>query len=689
MSQELFLEAAKKALAQDLSVIDLFGTTEKLKESGQNSLALQLYDLWISQNAANPLIHAVRFNYGVALSDEGRLERARDVFLDAIKSNPEFIPPYINIGTVYEKLGQLDQSIAQWTAAVNVLGAVTPDSINYKLTGLKQIGRVLEGAKIEPNAEAVLQQSLEIDPYQRDVSQHWIALRQSQCKWPVVAPFARMSRRRLIKGISPLSAGCHSDDPVFQLANAYHYNQTDVLKGAKVAPAWAPPHVARNRPLRIGYVSSDLREHAVGFLTAEVFGLHDRRKVEVFGYYSGIKTNDAMQARIKATFDYWADITDMKDEDAAQKIRNDGIDILIDLNGYSKDARLNVFAMRPAPILVNWLGFPGTMGSPYHNYIIADDFIIPKEHEVYFTEKVMRLPCYQPNDRQRAVAECPTRAQVGLPEGVTVYCCFNGTQKITPETYDRWMRILHGVPKSVLWLLSGSDETNERLRVEAEKRGISRERLIFADKRANAHHLARYRLADLFLDTFPYGAHTTASDALWLGVPILTYPGRGFAARVCGSLVTAAGLPELVCASPEDYVTRAIALGNDPSLLKAMRAKLEASRATCTLFDMPRLVKGLEDLYEQMWSDYAEGRLPQPDLSNLEVLHDIACEDGHDEAVAKTRDLAEYIGFYREKLASRNAFSVLAYDRRLRLRNGVDPAAKMLDGIVVPLLAAE
>lgn len=672
MNGDLFVTAVKKALAQDLSVVDLFGAVEQLKAAGEHALPLQLYDIWISQNQANPLLHAVRFNYGVALSDEGKLEQARDVLLAAIKTNPEFIPPYINIGTIYERLGALDQSIAYWTQAVNVLGAITPDSLNYKLTALKQIARVLEGAKIEANAEAVLHQSLELDPYQRDVSQHWIALRQSQCKWPVINPFGRMTRRRLLKGISPLSAACNLDDPLFQLANAYHYNKTDVLKGTPVPAPWPAPRFARTRPLRVGYVSSDLREHAVGFLTAEVFGLHDRSKVDVFGYYSGVRTNDGMQARIKATFDHWTDITDFTDAAAVKKIRDDGIDILIDLNGYSKDARLNVFAARPAPILVNWLGFPGTMGSPYHNYIIADEFIVPKEHEVYFTEKVLRLPCYQPNDRQRIVADRPTRAEVGLPEGVVVYCCFNGTQKINGATFDRWMRILHATPHSVLWLLSGTQETNDRLREEAEKRGVNRDRILFADKRANAHHLARYALADLFLDTFPYGAHTTASDALWLGVPILTFPGRGFAARVCGSLVTAAGLPELVCASPDDYVARAIELGHDRAQLASMRQKLEAGRASCTLFDMPLLVRSLEGLYEQMWTDFAEGRLPQPDLSNLDMLHDVGCEDGHDEAVAAASNIAQYHGVYRDSLAARHAFATLAYDRRLRLQGGQD-----------------
>jgi len=688
MSQELFLDAARKALAQDLTVIDLFGVAEKLKAAGQNGLALQLYELWIGQNPTNPLLHAVRFNFGVALSDEGKIERARDIFLEAIKTNPEFIPPYINVGTLYEKLGQLDQSIAQWTAAVNVLGNVNPDSINYKLTGLKQIGRVLEGAKIEANAEMVLQQSLDIDPTQRDVSQHWIALRQSQCKWPVVQPFNRTTRKHLMRGISPLSAACQTDDPIFHLANSYHYNQTDVLKGATVPQAWSPPSMPRNRPLRVGYVSSDLREHAVGFLTAEIFGLHDRKKVEVFGYYSGVRAQaDGMQARIKATFDHWCDITDLSDDAAVQKIRADGIDILIDLNGYSKDARLNVFAARPAPIIVNWLGFPGTLGTPYHNYVIADEFIVPKEHEVYFTEKVVRLPCYQPNDRKRQVAACPTRTEMGLPEDAVVYCCFNGTQKFNAVTYDRWMRILHGTPKSVLWLLSGTDETNERLRVEAEKRGIDRSRIIFADKRANAFHLARYQLADLFLDTFPYGAHTTASDALWLGVPILTLPGRSFAARVCGSLVTAAGLPELVCNSADEYVARAIELGNDRTLLAAMRLKLSANRSKCVLFDMELLVKSLEGLYEEMWSDFMEGRLPQPDLSNLDVLHEIASSEGHEEAIAKAADLAQYLGVYRDGLAARHAFTTLAYDRRLRLKGSSDPVSG--DGSIVPLRAAE
>jgi predicted O-linked N-acetylglucosamine transferase (SPINDLY family) len=283
---------------------------------------------------------------------------------------------------------------------------------------------------------------------------------------------------------------------------------------------WIPPETPRSGRLRIGYVSSDLREHAVGFLTAEIFELHDRDAVEVFAYYTGPNMTDATRARIEATVDHWTDISGLGDAEAARRIVHDEIDILVDVNGYTKDGRTKLFARRPAPIIVNWLGFPGTMGTPHHNYIVADDRVIPKEFEKYYTEKVLRLPCYQSNDRRRVVAEHrPSRAEAGLPEDAFVYCCFNGPQKITRSTFGRWMTILKGVPNSVLWLLSSNALTDERLRQLAAQHDVAPERLIFAPKLRNEYHLARYPLADLFLDSAPYGAHTTASDALWMGVP--------------------------------------------------------------------------------------------------------------------------------------------------------------------------
>ncbi|MBV8650223.1 MAG: glycosyl transferase, partial [Alphaproteobacteria bacterium] len=310
---------------------------------------------------------------------------------------------------------------------------------------------------------------------------------------------------------------------------------------------------------------------------------------------------------------------------------------------------------------------------PPHHYVIADDWIIPRDHEIYYSERVLRLPCYQPNDRKRVVAlQRPSRRDTKLPESGTVFCCFNGAHKISRFTFERWLTILSRVPGSVLWLLSSTEIAHEALRRFARERGIAPERLVFADKMANAAHLARYPLADLFLDTAPYGAHTTASDALWMGVPVLTLSGRSFAARVCGSLVRAAGLPELICETPEDYVDRAVALGRDAALLRQYRERLAAGRDACTLFDTPRLVRGLEDLYRQAWTEYREERLPRPDLRNLDVYLELGGEENHDEV--EVQAIKDYRAWWRAKLARRNRFRPVSPDGRLWTDNAAGPA---------------
>jgi predicted O-linked N-acetylglucosamine transferase (SPINDLY family) len=342
----------------------------------------------------------------------------------------------------------------------------------------------------------------------------------------------------------------------------------------------------------------------------------------------------------------------------------DGIQILVDLNGYTRDARLKLVLQRPAPVIVNWLGFPGSMASPYHHYLIADDVIVPASHERYYTERVLRLPCYQPSYRNRAVAEhVPTRAEVGLPEGAVVYCCFNGVHKITRFTFERWLSVLSRVPGSVLWLLGSNDATNARLRAYAEQCGIAGDRLIFAQKLANPFHLARYVLADLFLDTTPYGAHTTASDALFMGVPVLTFAGRSFASRVCGSLVTAAGLPELVCDTAPSYVERAVALGTDRGRLEQLRAHLREGRTTCTLFDTPLLVRELEGLYSQMWTERSTGQLPHPRFENLEQYLEVGARLEPDSM--EIQALPDYEAFWLEKLKERHRHRPLIADDRL------------------------
>jgi predicted O-linked N-acetylglucosamine transferase (SPINDLY family) len=326
--------------------------------------------------------------------------------------------------------------------------------------------------------------------------------------------------------------------------------------------------------------------------------------------------------------------------------------------------------MRPAPIIVNWLGYPGTAASPYHDYIIADDFIIPPGFDHYYSETVKRLPCYQPNDRRRDVAPLKSRAEFGLPENGMVYCSFNGVQKITPETWARWMRILHGTAGSVLWLLAGTEQTNAHLVEVAKSHGIDSERIIFAPRMLNADHLARYALVDLFLDSAPYGAHTTASDALWMGVPVLTLVGRGFASRVCGSLCTAAGLADLVCKTADEFVALGIKLGNDRALLAHYQRILRDGRDSCVLFDIDGLVTSIETLYAEMWDEFCSGTLKRPDLRNLPIYAEIGrqfAKEGVEMMLVSDLDQ-----LYRQRLAQWHHSDYIHADSRIWTQDQID-----------------
>lgn len=660
---DLFKTSIARAFAQQMPLGELFDAAARLKAAGRGREGAELYKSWIAYNPDDPLIYAAFFNFATALADTGDRPAAINALREALRIKPDFHPPYINLGRLLEDCGQIGKGVAQWMALVERLAPITGESISHKLSALQQIGRVLEGLNKDEPAEDALRQSLEIDPRQPEVVQHWIALRQRQCKWPALASSERYSRSDLLEGISSLSLANLADDPMFQLAKAHQYNRRAIGRPEPLPPAEQRRRRQGDR-LKIGYVSSDLREHAVGFAMTDVMETHDHAHFEIHAYYCGIARTDPTRARIAAAVDHWTDINGMSDEAAARKIAEDGIDILVDLNGYTKDARTKVFAMRPAPIVVNWFGFPGTMGTPYHHYIIADETIIPKDAEIFYSEKVLRLPCYQPNDRKRPIAETrPSRRDVGLPEDGFVYCSLNGMQKLTALTFDRWMRILSGAPNSVLWLLSGTEETHARLRQAATDRGVAPERLVFADKLANPHHLARYPLADLFLDNFPYGAHTTAADSLAMGVPIVTYPGRTFASRVCASLVRAAGVGELACNTAEDYVALAIELGNDRRRLSAIRERLVAGLSSCLLFDTPNLVGHLEALYREMWRDYENGELPRPDLRNLDIYHEIGI--GLDHERLELLDDAAYRSLYLEKLSRWDRAAPIDPDTRM------------------------
>jgi len=362
---------------------------------------------------------------------------------------------------------------------------------------------------------------------------------------------------------------------------------------------------SKNEKIRIGYFSADFKNHPVAFLIAELFEIHDRRQFEIYAF-SLINAADEMKGRLQLAFDHSIEIQVMTDIEIAQLSRSLNIDIAVDLTGYTKDSRTGIFSYRAAPIQVNYLGYPGTMGADYIDYIIADKTLIPLDAQSSYTEKVVYLPnSYQVNDRKRLISDRQfTRQELRLPENRFVFCCFNNNFKILPATFEGWMRILKAVEGSVLWLLQDNSWAVENLKKEAEKQGISADRLVFAERLPLPEHLARHRQADLFLDTFPYNAHTTASDALWSGLPVLTLMGRSFASRVAASLLNAIDLPELITTGQEGYEALAIELALNPQKLAEIKLKLANNRLTTPLFDTPLFAKNLETAYIKMYERY-------------------------------------------------------------------------------------
>jgi protein O-GlcNAc transferase len=375
------------------------------------------------------------------------------------------------------------------------------------------------------------------------------------------------------------------------------------------------PHQQREggEKIRIGYLSGEFRQQATAILMAGLYECHDRDRFEIVAVNAGANDNSEMRTRLEKAFDRWIDIATLSDAEAAQAIRTAGIDILVCLNGYFGEARMGVFAHRPAPLQVNYLGFPATLGAPYIDYIIADRIVIPPDEQRFYDEQVVYLPgSYQANDdKGRSIAAVPSRAEAGLPDKGFVFGNFNTAYKLTPESFDSWMRILTRVEDSVLWLLESPAPFADNLRAEAEKRGVAAHRLIFAPELPTDRHLARMQLADLFLDGLPYNAHTTASDALWAGVPLLTCKGTTFPGRVAASLLMAAGLPELVTDNAVDFEALAVKLAGDPKALKKLRDTLAQNKTSCALFDTDLFRRNIEAAYRTMWDRWLAGEKPE------------------------------------------------------------------------------
>lgn len=359
--------------------------------------------------------------------------------------------------------------------------------------------------------------------------------------------------------------------------------------------------------IRLGYLSNDFHEHATARLLIETLEAHDRERFELHAFSFGKDDGGAMRRRLEHTFDVFHDVSALNDTETAQAINEAGIAILVDLKGFTRGARTMVMMLHPAPVQVNFLGYPGTLGTGICDYIITDAFVTPLARASEYSETFAYMPhSYQPHGRRCALGERPSREAAGLPETGFVFCCFNQAYKLTPPMFDLWCRLLQDTPDSVLWLLR-ADQAEGNLRGEALRRGIAPGRLVFAPDMAQGAHLDRLQLADLVLDTSPYGAHTTASDALWAGVPLVTLPGDTFASRVAGSLLHAVDLPELVADSEDDYLTIARTLANEPDMLEACRAKLRRNRLTTSLFDVAAYTRALEELYGAMWQRYCGG----------------------------------------------------------------------------------
>jgi predicted O-linked N-acetylglucosamine transferase (SPINDLY family) len=351
-----------------------------------------------------------------------------------------------------------------------------------------------------------------------------------------------------------------------------------------------------NQRIKIGYFSQDFREHAVSYLTAELFELHDRNRFEVIAFHYGERKDEAMQLRLRKAFDQFHDVKDVTDEAVVQMARDMNLNIAVDLAGFTANNRSGIFARRAAPVQINYIGYPASLGHPQIDYIIGDPMVTPPESHAGYSEKIISLPCFQVNDRDRQISDRVfTRAELGIPESNFVFCCFNATYKITPTVFEAWLQILKACPQSSLLLVKDHDQAEYNLKQLAAAQGIDAERLIFCTKVSPADNLARYRLADLFLDSTPLNAGTTASDALWAGLPVLTCAGEAFASRMAASLLHAAGLPELVTYSMSEYVAKAVEWAQSADGTQKFKQHLKATRDNCVLFDTPLFVARLEE----------------------------------------------------------------------------------------------
>jgi len=570
-----------------------------LKETGLYIDALASYDALIRIMPQSAEAHS---NRGLVLEKLNRLDEAFVAYDRAIALKPDYVEAHSNKGAALQKLKRFDEAIACYERAIGLKHDFA-EAYGNRGNALRELRRYEEAA-------ASYERSLALKPDQDFLLGAFAHTSMLMCDWSRHDELRSALKRDVEanrKATDPFSLlGLH-DSSALQAMVARRFVQEKYPEISALGPIARRPHA--HDKIRLGYFSADLHDHATACLTAEMFERHDRNRFEVIAFSFGPETDDAVQLRLKGAFDQFLDVRFQSDREIAQLAREMEIDIAIDLKGFTGDSRPQIFAERCAPVQVNYLGFPGTMGAPYMDYIVADRVVIPPHNQAHYNESVVYLPgSYQVNDTRRQISErIFTREEVGLPLEGFVFCCFNKNYKITPSTFASWMRILTKVEGSVLWLFEDSPVVATNLRRHAEARGVDGARLIFAKRMALADHLARHRLAGLFLDTLPYNAHTTASDALWAGLPVLTLIGDTFAGRVAASLLTAVGLPELIATSQGDYEACAIRLATQPEDLASLKQRLADRRLTSQLFDTRGFVRHIEAAYGVMYDRYRAG----------------------------------------------------------------------------------
>jgi protein O-GlcNAc transferase len=565
--------------------------------------ALAAFDHAISRDPSFARAHAGR---GLTLIGFGRDVEAVEALTRAVHiDSPGAAPVLLQAGYQMLQLGRAEAALAAFAR----LTELQPDS-----SAARQ-GHVIALVSMNRYAEAIpeLATLLNADPNADYLAGTWLHAKLQCCDWEGFDEASAAITQRVRRGAradAPLSFMVHNDSPADQLTCARTYAAD---KCAADAPTAAPAARMNPQRLRVAYLSSDFREHAVGQCLVEVLEAHDHTKIEAYAFSTGPDDGSPLRRRIEHSVDHFLEVAALSDRDIAARMVSLGIDIAVDLGGHSDGGRTRVLAFRAAPVQVSFLGFPGTTGTNYVDYLIADERVLPETQQAHYTEKAVYFPdtCF-PTPR-RSDLLVPTRAQAGLPRGGFVYCVFNGPHKISPHLFAAWMRVLHAVPDSVLWLRNASAVVRNNLAQEAERLGVARSRLVFAERTATrVEHVARLALADLFLDTYPYGAHTTASEALLADVPVITLIGSTFASRVAFSLLYACGLQSLAVDSVERYEALAVDFGLHPYKASDLKLMLARSRPDNSMFAPQRFCRQLEGAYQQMFDRLCKGGRPAP-----------------------------------------------------------------------------